>query len=216
LFYSAGLGGAIPDSVVYQWTAKELTGFADGDEVGTRSSQVGSLDLTGSGTFRTDFNGFASVEYDGSSDEHEATATNISQKYVVFCVLRPDFTSATGSRHTAWSGTDGSSTLLWDNQNGSWEFFAGNPINGSSTADRRLLTVVADGANSVIREDGTQTASGDAGTNALAPFIFGYNPATGSRYFAGDLPFAEVHDGDVDGGLSSREQEIADEFDITL
>lgn len=213
---SASLARIIPDSAVYQWNAKELTGFAAGDTVGTRPSEIGSLDLTGSGTYRTDFNNNASVEYDGTDDSHEATATNISQKYVVFVVLRPDFTSSTSSRHTPWSGTDGSSTLLWDNQEGAWEFFAGNPINGSTTADRRLITVVADGANSLIREDGAQTGSGDAGTNALAPFVFGYNPTTGSRYFPGDLPFAEIHDGDVDGGISSREEDIADKFDITI
>ena len=44
------------------------------------------------------------------------------------------------------------------------------------------MTAVFDGANSIIREDGVETAVGDAGTNGLGGLSVGYDSFDDSNY----------------------------------
>ena len=44
------------------------------------------------------------------------------------------------------------------------------------------MTVVFDGANSIIREDGVEIAVGDAGTNDLGGLSVGYDSYNGGKY----------------------------------
>lgn len=211
---------AIPDSVVAQYNARKLTGIADGGAVTTRPNQavIGTDNLTGSGTYRASgLNGKASVEYNGSSDSHSTNGQTINQKFVIYAVIDPDFANEDSGFETIFADGGGTDVNVeWNHSVGVWEYYAGGiATRGSSTIGRSLITVVFDGANSLLREDGTQTASGDAGSDTIVVGSIGYNPAHG-RYFTGDISFVEIHDGNVSSGLQTREQEIADMWGITL
>jgi len=205
----------IPDSAVAQYNAKKITGISDGGSVSSRTDRVGSLDLSGSATYRSGgINGFASVDYDGSNDGHDASGSTLNQKFVIYAVIDPDFSVSVSDRNTIATGNV--PTIQWDGTSGKWLLFAGSELFGSTTADRRIITAVFDGANSQIREDGTQTASGDGGTSSLDLLSIGARLSKNDRYFDGDIAFVEVHDGDVSSGLQTREQQIADKFNISV
>lgn len=208
-----------PDSAVAQYNAQQLTGFSDGDSVSSLPDQIGSLNLNGNGTFRPNgINGFQSVEYDGVDDIHEASGTTVNQKFVVYAVIDPDFDDTVGSNQEIVSSQDGTNTRLsWGSGNGNWIMFGGaDVISGSTNTNRSLITAVFDGTNSLIREDGTQTGSGDGGANGLSLLSIGYYAGGSNSHFGGDIAFIEVHDGNVSNGLETREQEIANMWGITL
>jgi hypothetical protein len=212
------LFSAIPDSAVVQYNAKELTGFVDGDTVSTRPDQTDTLDLNnGSGTYRSSgLNGNPTVDYDNQSDEHFASGTTISQKFVVYVVVDANFSSSTNLETVVAGSGNTDTNILWNGSNTNWSIFAGVNLAGTNDASINLLTAVFDGTNSVIREDGSQTNSGDAGTNDLDLLSIGENQVATGRHFDGDIPFVEVHDGNVSNGLQTREQQIADKFGITI
>ena len=204
----------IPNSAVAQYNARLLTGFSDGDPVTTRPDQVGSLDLTGNAVFRASgLNGLPTVDYNGSSDSHNANGPAIQQKVIVYLVIDGDFN--TSSTNWIIDSFDGETVFGWNANRQNWVLYAGNVLDGSSNINRNLFTVVIDGSNSIIREDGTQTASGFAGNFPLELLEIGQNDQ-GSTFFDGDIPFVEIHDGNVSNGLLTREQEIADMFNITI
>jgi len=220
-FLSAGIVGGpdIPDSVVAQYNAQELTGFNDGDNVATRPTQVGGPDLIGSGTYQASgFNNYPSIDYNNTDESHTAAGSIINQKYVIYAVIDPAFSSTNDFETVVADGGGADVSLLYDGNNNAWVIYAGGRgVNGSSTVGRSLLTAVFDGANSVLREDGTQTGSGDPGGGNITLLSIGENTSGfGPRYWHGGVPFVEVHDGDVSNGLTTREQEIANMWDITL
>ena len=219
--------GGIPDSAVWQINAQELTGLSDQDTINTWPDVIGSNDLDqGTGlTYVTDgINGKPSARADGVDDRlfRDPFGLDISQKAVIFAVVEllstaSDFqiphAGATGSDSTAYQ-------LRLENSDGSAkEIFSGNSVSGGSVETTAVLvTQVYDGANSKIRENGTQTGTGDVGDRnqaSGAEFNVGAD-REGERHANADIGMIEIHDGDVDGGITSREQEIADMWDITL
>jgi len=206
----------IPDSVVHQYNAKQLTGYTDGDSVGTRSDQSGSVDVTGNGGYRANsLNGYPTVDYDGLNDRHSVSANSISTKYVVFAVISPDFSSSTSNDYAVWSSN--APVFVWRSGVSSWTLYGGNTdIYGSSTVEDAVMTAVVNGSNSIIRENGTETASGNAGSSDFGDVQIGFNNRKNERNFDGDIPFIEIHNGNVSNGLQTREQKIADMWSITI
>jgi hypothetical protein len=211
---------AIPDSVVAQYNAQKLSGLSGGDTVGTwpdrsAASPGGDASSNGGPTYRSSgINGYTSVDFDGTDDQFTTPSDTLSQKFVVFMVVNIDDTSA----NRAVIGSQNSDMdFYYDDFNAGWAIFAGSgPLIGSNSTGRQLFVAVFDGADSVIREDGTQTASGDIGTNGLDSLSIGWHENVGGRYWQGDIGFIEIHDGNVSNGLTTREQEIADMWGITL
>jgi len=124
---------------------------------------------------------------------------------------------AGSDNHTIVAERDGAAT---DRNNlqyttGKWNMFAGKSIYGSEEPTRQLITSVVDGANTVIREDGRQTVSGDAGTEGLNGVRIGYMEEIGGRYWDGEIGLVEIHDGLPSNGLQTRENEIATEWGIS-
>ena len=58
----------------------------------------------------------------------------------------------------------------------------GDALGGSNDLGIQLMTAVFDGANSIIREAGVETAVGDAGTNDLGGLSVGYDSYEGGSY----------------------------------
>jgi len=213
--HNALTASAIPDSVVALYDARELSGFSGGDSVSTWTAVEGP-DITGQGTYRNSgIESQPSVEHDGVDDGFTASGSTISQPYTIYAVINPDFgDSESDYRAVVAEPSSTSSNLAWNGNNKYWEYFAGSGLAGSSTAGRQILSVRVDGTNSVIREDGTQTGSGDAGTNSLDLVAVGIRD--GVLNFLGDVGYAEVHDGVPDNGLDGREQEIIDDWGLSV
>ena len=55
-----------------------------------------------------------------------------------------------------------------------WRTYAGDHLAGSNDLGIQQMTVVFDGANSIVRENGVETAVGDTGTNDLGGLSVGY------------------------------------------
>jgi hypothetical protein len=207
--------------VVAQYSAQQFN-LTDGDSVQTWPDQVGSFDATGGDPNYRDniINGYPALEYDGSDDTltvSDANFADISQPYTIIAVV--DFTQESdGSRNPAFRGgpePHGPTPALGGSNTGTpgWRYYAGNNfVNGTEDDSINLFTTVFDDPNnnSELREDGTQTATGSPGSNPLVELRLG---TSDTDDFIG---FIEIHDGLPSNGLSTREQEIADLWDITL
>ena len=84
------------------------------------------------------------------------------------------------------SGVSERQITAWKIQN-SWGTNAGSSVYASTDIGIQQMTAVFDGANSIIREDGVETAVGDAGINDLGGLSvgydsFGYNGGEGRDY----------------------------------
>jgi len=215
--------GGIPDSVVAQVDATQLSGFSDGDTVTNRPDQTGTLpDLTGEGTYRPSAaNGFASVEYDGSNDGHTVgSGQTVNQKLVIISVIKQPVDN--GNDHMIAASASGSNVdfQVDDSSFGDFVADAGSLTQSQTvpTGNLDVATVVFDDANngSKMRLNGSDIETGGGyGTNDMTLLSVGENPIAGGK-FTGQIPFVEVHDGDVDGGLQSRETEVANKFGLSI
>lgn len=219
---STGLspGTTIPDSgLEHDYDATALSA-SDGSSISTFTDQQGSLDLTGNGVYRTSgINGNPSIETDGDDDKFDAAGSTFAQPNHIFMVaqaLNPNelseqskfFSTATGSNAHLF-GPDGS---------GSWGAYSGAEIAGGSTdTNPHVFTVLFDGANSYVRVDGTEVASGDIGGLDLVPLALGYR-YNGNDQFINAQFGRLLHYSGTKG--SSEEQDIelalADQFGIAL
>jgi len=169
--------GGIPDSgdlhAQYDWSNNSTTTSSVPDLTGN------GFDLTGSFTNLTgSINGVQAGEFDGSSDEVSVNFSNQLQPNTIFCVVQfitvssTNFEGVYGGRNTA--GTN----QFMSNDSGGYDVFAGTNLSSSTSADTspHIFSVLFDGTSSIIRQDGTQVASGDAGTRVLDGFVVGKNP----------------------------------------
>jgi len=209
----------VPDSVVEQLDARGLTGFSDGDTVSTYSATVGTDLSQGSGTFQAGgaYNN-DSVEYDGT-DGHQADISRLSQPYTIYAVVDADAVADGNTRVVCGSQGDGNrntpdADLAFTGSE--WLWYAGSSILGSTNKDRQIVTVHADGANSYIREDASQTGSGDGGSNDIYLLSVGYYGRVGGRRWLGDVPFVEIHDGTPSNGVTGREQDIINDWGLSV
>lgn len=161
----------VPDKALHQYDISKLSGFTDGDAVNTIPDQIGNADLTGQGTYReSGINGNPAIELDGVDDNFDASSTTISTPNTIYAVFEyrstgdqviVSFENANGSTSTH------NSTIISGNN----EIFAGSALVGSSDLTIQQQTAVFDGSNSVLREEGTQTATGDTGSRTSAENI---------------------------------------------
>jgi len=212
-----------PDSGVALYDARSLTGFSDGDSASTWTATIGS-DLSGAATYRASgIAGQASLDHNGSSDGFDTSfGSTISQPFVVYSVINPNTTelpigTSGDPVRSFWAEPNTNSPNgSWNGNIPAWELFAGKPIRGSSTKDRRIISCLADGANSILREDNTQTASGDAGTLGLDLFSIGKSNDPAERFWPGDIGYVEVHESVPNSGFESREQDIIDDWGLSV
>jgi hypothetical protein len=211
---NVSVGVGIPDSGLFQVNAQNLSGYNDADTVSTWPDEVAGNDAsaTGDPVYRASaINGYPAVELDGTDDYFAASVGTYTQPYTIFTVLNP---RTDDDNQVVVSAENDGGVVQYNGSN--WLNFSGTTLDGSTTFDRRLLTVVSDGTNSVIREDGTETASGDAGTFDMQMLTIGRREGAGDLYSDAQIGLVETHDGRPSNGLQTREQEIAGMWDITL
>jgi len=210
-------GSAIPDSVVnntvHLFDARRLS-LSDGSTVDPRPDLVGSQDAAAVNTPTFDPDGFNSnptVTYDSNdSDYHETSGANLSSTFTVVAVF--DLTDSSERRYIGGEGTDynfgwsGSDWLLFSEDSG---------INGSTDSGVQLASFIFDGSNSVIRENGSETASGSVGSYTPTRIDIGADTEFSRRYWDGDISLLRFIDGTIpQSDLEDYEDQLISEFDI--
>jgi len=195
-------GIAIPDNTVAHYDASQLS-LNDGDTVSVWPDEFGNYDLdiqTGSPTYvESGINGNPAIGFDG--DGLEVTGLSVTQPnttYVVF-ELRSDLNAG-----RILSGVSERQLTAYNNTN-KWRAYAGVYLVGSNDLGIQQMTTVFDGANSSIREEGVETAVGDAGTDDLGGLSVGYDSLFDGYY--ADVYVSEivvVDSGSVDLGFENH------------
>jgi len=215
-------GSAIPDSVQYQVNAKELSGFNDGDTVNTRPAQVGQNDMNtvnGDPEYQSSaINGYAGVVYDSSNSEYHSVsyASDISEPYTVIVVYK--------HTESAWGdiySQDGVQNPYLGDDPGTPRYLqsAGSPNTGGSPSQNTPTVAVGKftgDSGSFFRANGTEILSGDVGSVSPVDSLRLGERGDGKKSFDGPISFFEIHSGEPSNGLKTREQQVADMWDITI
>jgi len=174
-------------------------------------------DITGSYTGPTaNINGLQAGEFDGSNDLLDIDWANQSQPNHVFVVYQY-LTSPSGPSAVFGGASDGPHKF-GTNNNGDLDLFAGkgnNVVGGSATTSVTLASALFNGSNSVLRIDGSQVASGDAGSQDAGGFTVG-SQAGGVNY--ANVAIGEVlfYPQDKTGIQSGIESYLAGKWGVTL
>lgn len=186
-----------------------------GDTVSTWTDQLGYADVTGSGTYRESVqNSNAAIEFNGTDDGFDSTAsTSYSQPNTIFLAGK---LTGTSDNQTYFDSVDARQQLRWGSSK--YEFYAGSlaGVGGSLDSDWHIYTAVFDGGSSYLRVDGSQTGSGNPGSQGIDGIALGYVPGEGQYLegFIGEIIFC-------DGALSSstisdEESRLADFWGVTI
>jgi hypothetical protein len=215
------VASAIPDSAIAHYDAQSAFGStSDGTTVSSWQDGLGSYDATGGSpnVVSNGINGYTSVEWDTTDDVLDVAFSAVSQPFTVFVVYQhnqtPDddrcvFDSEdTDNRSSIFEGTGASD----ENQ-----INAGANLQGSATDNSPvLLTAVFDGGNSLIRENGAEVGSGNAGTDPLNGITLG-NYHQGGFAFGGYIGEVVPCSDRVSSAIISEvESRLSDKWGITL
>lgn len=212
---------AIPDSVVAYLDAQEsFTSSDDGTQVTTWPNlETGQPDPSGTGAIvrESGINGSRSLEFDGADDEFNISSTNyntLTQPNTIIAVVESLNVGATEVVTSHESGTDGKNNIFNDS-NGFYQASAGSSLNSNTSTNPAVVSVVYNGANSVIRVNGAE-ATGDAGTQNMESWQIGAEAF--ASYFRGYIGAIEVADADLQatGELSDEETKLAEKWGITI
>ena len=163
-----------PDNTVAHYDASQLS-LTDGDTVSVWPDEQGDNDLdiqTGSPTYvESGINGNPAIAFNG--DGLEVTGLSVTQPNTTYVVFEYQ---GGFDRGRVLSGVSERQLAVWAwDDDDKWRTWAGNRLNGSNDLGIQQMTAVFDGGNSIIREDGVETAVGDAGTRDLGGLSVGYD-----------------------------------------
>jgi len=159
-------------------------------------------------------NGVRSLDFDRGPDEYSVQFATVTQPTTIFIVVQYQDTN---DHDVFGSANDGSPHIFQAFVFGNDRIFAGSSIaDGSSDQNPHLFTLIFDGANSVMRKDGSQVASGDAGTNGLDGFRLGDSGdfSTHTNSLIGEV--LPCDDRLSQSEIDNQEQRIANKYGITL
>ena len=209
--------GVIPDSAIVQLDARDSNSITQSNgEVTGWGDRVTGETLTGTADGLGDINGHQAVTFDhNESHGLDTDQINPTVPYTAFVVV--DLDDAGENRTAFGSESTSNPTLRWD---GEWQYIRdGATQNGTSNDSVKILTVIEpeNTGEVVLREDGSETStSTDESGESVDGLAVGYRADLNDRVWSGEIGFLEIHGGEPDGGLESREQEIADEWDIDI
>ena len=187
-----GTVSTIPDNTVAHYDASQLS-LDDGDTVSVWPDEQGDNDLDtqiGSPTYvESGINGNPAIAFDGDGDGLEGTGLSVTQPNTTYLVFEYQG-SFDGNR--VLSGVSERQLVGWAPSDvNNWSTFAGDELVGSRDKNIQLMTAVFDGGNSIIREDGVETAVGDAGMDDLGGLSVGYDSY--GYNFGVDPFYADAH-----------------------
>jgi len=217
------VGSTLPNSPTaqYQYDAQLLDGFTGGETVSSWTDQrVSSVTINGQGTYRPSaINGYAAVDHDGVDDGFDSNETTLGLPVALIAVVDTSSLPSSEEDIIAPAG-DNSDRLKLGASNGAWfAFGGGSVVQGSTDSSIQLVSCLSTGNDEVfLREEGTRTASviNSNSTEGVEAVSVGYEAANNRRSWTGSIGFVELHQNITESELATREQEIADYWDITL
>jgi len=188
----------IPDNIVAHYDASQLS-LDDGDTVSVWPDEQGDNDLeiqTGSPTYvESGINGNPAIAFNGDALESPGfSVTQPNTTYVVF-----EYQGGFDGGRTLSDVSERQITAQASSVANKWRTYAGVHLSGSQDINIQQMTAVFDGGNSIIREDGIETAVGDAGDNDLGGLSVGYDSYSDGYYANAYVSeIAVVNSGSVD------------------
>ena len=169
------------DNTVAHYDASQLS-LNDGDTVSVWPDEQGDNDLdiqTGSPTYvESGINGNPAIAFNGDGLEGGVSVNQPNTTYLVF-----EYQGGLGDDSRVLSGVLERQLTAWVlDDDDKWRTYAGDDLTASSDIGIQQMTAVFDGGNSIIRENGVETAVGDAGTDDLGGLSVGYDSMLGGYY----------------------------------
>jgi hypothetical protein len=207
---------AIPDSgLLHQYDATKNSSITENGSVTQWNDLEGNEDLTGtvSGGLGS-INGVQAILFDGVDDSMDVDFSSaITQPFEIFTVSDP---TDDGTQQNVFDGFANTviSRRLFDS-NDTYRHNAGANIDGGSpTGGPEILSSVFNGTSSLLRGDGTEILSGDAGANSLDGLTVGSRRSNAGNgiWFNGPIGEVLIYDpsasgysrSDVEGYLSQK------------
>ena len=138
LFYSAGLGSAIPDSAIYQWKFDEGSSQTAEDSVGSADLSLSFSDWISDADAVGDF----ALQFSGANNEGTATAPIADQSEILLCVTLETQSNSGRNYAVGWDETDSFGTIRGGLDDDSALF---DPSDGSDVNRLTGSTTVTDG-----------------------------------------------------------------------
>lgn len=206
----------IPDSAIAHFDAQSaFSSSDDGESVSTWPDELGEYDLTGGAPVVSAdaINGNVALNFDGTDDDFSNTDFDYPQPLTIFVAVRD---TDKGRCYVVNDGDNNFRLLKWDTETPNvWRMQADDNLAGSNSQNRTIITARFDGSNSLLREDGTETVSGDGGTNPLDDLWVGSDSS--DRYWdeaIGEiLILDEAADQDT---IDEQENRMADRWDASI
>ena len=209
LFYSAGLGNAIPDGGM-------LHGFDFSSSSPKQNLVSGNADLSGSYTGTTaSINGTQAGRFDNSNNDYLDCSFAVgdatpADDYLVFEVV------TTADNDYILDGGSGNGAVFYIS-NSKWTLFAGsNQRDGSEDTVSHLVRIEWRSGNDVARLDGTDVIDADAGSPDLTGLSIASKFGDGNYCDVniGEWRLYDPNDGSYDP--SATYQGFADKWGITV
>jgi len=159
-------------------------------------------------------NGVQAGDFDGTNDALDVQfSSNESQPITIAAVAECTVSSG---RNGLSDGVANNFNLEWRFDTDNYDAFAGAGLSGGSPdQDPHIITILYDGANSVIRVDGTQIVSGDVGTNQLDGITLGSRLGS-QAHFEGQIGEWFIYPQDKSAKFSDIEQYLSLKWGISI
>jgi len=162
-------------------------------------------------------NGNPAVEFDGSDDNFTSTISNITQSFDVYTVHNFNTTPAATER--LYDSDNGGRITRGSNGTSDNFAFAGTVLSWSPQQTGQVQeTTVYNGVASLVRVNGTQTASGDAGTSSTGTdLVIGADRTASTHFIDGQIQELIIFDNSKSAtDRTDIEENIGGYYDIPL
>jgi len=172
----------------------------------------GSADLTGT------FNGFGTINgkqagtFDTTDIFESSGITSFSSNRLIATVFQSDPAAATGTGQVIWDD-DTTANVLFE-LSGDYSFFGGGVIGGGTPNSSPHIAVVEFDSTDKLRIDGTQIASGNAGSNTMDVLRVGLQ-RNGTQPLLGEIGEILMYDLSS-ANVSDIETYLSDKWGITI
>jgi hypothetical protein len=155
------------------------------------------------------------VRFDGVDDLLDVSFSALSQPNTIYGVIQ--LQDQTGDTDNIWATTDtGARQGLQETRSGNFAIVAGTELSdGSADTNPHIIGALYNGSNSTVRLDGSQTASGNAGTQSMRGFRLGDGAFTGN-HIAVDVGEILIYPQDKSSSQSSIESYLSDKWGVTI
>jgi len=199
--------------LLHHFAARLETGLSNNSTTTTITDHKGGNDVTGDAVaFETNYqNGLPTFVFDGN-DELTNASISLTQPFTIAFVAESEANN-TSQIIAAGDGFDKNINMDTGAFNNKFSIQSKTAItaNGADDLNFNLFITVFDGSNSLIRKNGSQIASGDAGSFDWSEFKIG---GRGDSFrFQGNLPEMLVYDG---VNTTDVETFLSDTYNISI